>query len=888
MAMAGALSLWLAGDWTQVNPAKLLSLPLRISDSSKTTSPMGNANPASSDRPPLLASKPAEIPRQRDSLGRALPFREANLPPEILSKLRQAQPDSVFPLTLFPDVSFRVKVTGRWDDAQGVRVAMVLVDYPEGDRFFISWHQGSVRGLVEIASRNLAYEILQEGAAKAVVREWLLTDRVCATPQPDDSAVRGIPPALSSVGTNGLPQAIEPGQVPILRSNPSVNRVVYLDFDGETVTSTAWANGATIVALPARLTAAQIQEAWNRICRDFDPFAVNITTQRSDYDKAPTNQRTHGIVTRTDTAAPGAGGVAYLRSFFSSDPSFKHFWVFMDQGPKSCAEATSHEIGHTLGLSHDGRNAEGTNAREEYYEGHGSGSTGWAPIMGVGYYQPLSQWSRGEYARANNPEDDLAIISQNLNYLALDHSSTTNNPTTVNGDRADGRTERTDLADVFQIQLAAGSHTLVCTPAQHGNLDAKLEILDASGQLLVTSDPAGSVGATASFTLPVAGKVFIRVSPAGEGDPLGTGYSTYGSLGFYSLTGFGAQPPSPPLNLAATAVSGSQIRLTWTATPSATLYRIHRNGAEIGTTTTTEYLDKNLAASTPYTYQVKAENFYGFSGLSTAVWPLTLAGNEFLMDGTPDFSGYLLSNPGMTIYAAVRGTRLYVATWSPGNNNNGTSDHFILISDTLLGAASTAAPWGKLGLMAISGNKPYLAGESTTDYAGWFNVSGSNPLLKNPVNSGVMEGSMDLVQAFGAMPSQIYVAAVAYATADGGTLAAQAPPAVGTPDNNLDPGEFLMIPIAAIVDSAQDGTYDILDPARKFMIHAVSLDSSNRPLLAWKTFPGRSYTVWRRANLMETTWTQLRQSQAAPGEWEMIYTDTNAPTPRSFYKITSP
>jgi len=181
-----------------------------------------------------------------------------------------------------------------------------------------------------------------------------------------------------------------------------------------------------------------------------------------------------------------------------------------------------------------------------------------------------------------------------------------------------------------------------------------------------------------------------------------------------------------------------------------------------------------------------------------------------------------------------------------------------------------------------------LAGESTGDYAGWSNVLGSTSLFKSPVNSGVMEGSIDLVQNFGTMPNQIYVAAVAYGTADGGTLAAQAPPAVGTPDNNLDPGEFLMIPVAAIVDSAQDGIYDILDPARKFMIHAVSLDSSNRPLLAWKTFPGRSYTVWRRANLMETTWTQLRQSQAGSGEWEMTYTDASAPAPRSFYKITSP
>ncbi len=47
---------------------------------------------------------------------------------------------------------------------------------------------------------------------------------------------------------------------------------------------------------------------------------------------------------------------------------------------KYTAEAISHEVGHTLGLSHDGR----ITPSEGYYAGHGSGDTGWAPIMGVG------------------------------------------------------------------------------------------------------------------------------------------------------------------------------------------------------------------------------------------------------------------------------------------------------------------------------------------------------------------------------------------------------------------------------------------------------------------------------------------------------------------------
>jgi hypothetical protein len=68
------------------------------------------------------------------------------------------------------------------------------------------------------------------------------------------------------------------------------------------------------------------------------------------------------------------------------------------------AEAASHEAGHNLGLSHNGWSV---GAR---YQGHGSGATGWAPIMGVGYYKELVQWSKGEYTPANNAEDDFAVI----------------------------------------------------------------------------------------------------------------------------------------------------------------------------------------------------------------------------------------------------------------------------------------------------------------------------------------------------------------------------------------------------------------------------------------------------------------------------------------------
>ncbi|TJY38259.1 fibronectin type III domain-containing protein [Cohnella pontilimi] len=80
-------------------------------------------------------------------------------------------------------------------------------------------------------------------------------------------------------------------------------------------------------------------------------------------------------------------------------------------------------------------------------------------------------------------------------------------------------------------------------------------------------------------------------------------------------TGTGdTQAPSAPANLAATAVSASQINLTWTASTDnvgVTGYDVYRNGSLAGSATSTSYSDTGLAASTTYSYTVKARDAAG-------------------------------------------------------------------------------------------------------------------------------------------------------------------------------------------------------------------------------------------------------------------------------------
>jgi len=104
-----------------------------------------------------------------------------------------------------------------------------------------------------------------------------------------------------------------------------------------------------------------------------------------------------------------AGGVAYVNAW--GKPYYAPAFVFVKElgggaTTKPLAEAISHEVGHTLGLSHDGLWVS-SNSYMPYYQGHNL----WAPIMGVGYYKEMTQWSKGEYANATVTEDDLAVMT---------------------------------------------------------------------------------------------------------------------------------------------------------------------------------------------------------------------------------------------------------------------------------------------------------------------------------------------------------------------------------------------------------------------------------------------------------------------------------------------
>jgi len=403
--------------------------------------------------------------------------------------------------------------------------------------FYLLFEGKSVNGHILLRNTKKAYKYYSDEKGAVFVEETDINNVVCIDYK---QATSEIPDASNTAPSIANAAAA----VTDLQSFPGGNGCVLLDFDGQLVSGTGWNNGNPINAAPANLTDADKEKVWQLISEDYRPFHINITTSEAVFNTYPKTRRMRCIFTPTNTAAPGAGGVAYVGSFKSNDDT--PCWVF-NSGARAAGEAGSHEIGHTLGLSHDGR----TNPVEEYYQGQGN----WAPIMGVGYYVPLVQWSKGEYANASQKQDDLAIITSSaygLGYRTDDYGNTmaAAAPLTVNTTGSvnnAGLIERTGDVDMFAFSTSGGNLNLnFSSNAAYPDLDILATLYDKNGTVITTSNPTG-LNAAISSTL-TAGNYYVSVTGTGSGDPVTNGYSNYGSLGTYTITGTVTGGSTPTAN----------------------------------------------------------------------------------------------------------------------------------------------------------------------------------------------------------------------------------------------------------------------------------------------------------------------------------------------------
>ena len=421
---------------------------------------------------------------------------------------------------------------------------------------------------------------------------------------PGEAVLSDDPPelGLASVPVSPFPASL------VFHSRPGAANVLYLNFEGENVTNTEWNTYLGRSEIPALAFSSDsdystysdseqlaIKRIWQRIAEDYAPFNIDVTTERP----ATFTTRTAVALITRNTDANGeanpfstAGGVAYLNVFgTSSYAKYRPAWIYHNNfgsNESYTAEAASHEIGHNLGLSHDGK-TDGS----EYYGGHGSGDISWGPLMGTGYNRNVSQWCKGEYYLANNTQDDLATIAGKVSYRTDDHGNTAGTATalTISGstnivsttpenDPANtkpankGVLERNTDLDVFSFITGSGPVRLAVNPwimpsgTRGGNVDILLELYNEAGTLLQSTNSASQTTALLQTTLG-EGRYYLHVRASGAGDPFNsapTGYTVYGSIGQYFISGYVTEaisvvmPPLAELQISNLTQSGQTTR----------------------------------------------------------------------------------------------------------------------------------------------------------------------------------------------------------------------------------------------------------------------------------------------------------------------------------------
>jgi hypothetical protein len=309
--------------------------------------------------------------------------------------------------------------------------------------------------------------------------------------------------------------------------------VILLDFDGHTVSNTVWNSFGDIVCAPANLSSEAIATVFNRIANDYSPFNVTVTTDEALFNSTELNKRMRVIFTETWEWFGQAGGAAFLNTYgmTNNTPCFV-FTSLLNYNTKTIAEAGAHEMGHTLGLSHQSSYS-GTSMVNPYNYGVGSGETAWAPIMGCAYYRNISTWHNGATSNGYNAmQDEVAMLTNKLGSLTDDYSGTTTGAQTLSSSRNGIINTGTDV-DFFYVN-STGTSTITAAPASVGaenagsNLDIVLKVYNNSGALVNTINDPALLHASAVLN---AGEYFVSVSVAANPNA-----STYGMIGKYSIT----------------------------------------------------------------------------------------------------------------------------------------------------------------------------------------------------------------------------------------------------------------------------------------------------------------------------------------------------------------
>jgi hypothetical protein len=474
--------------------------------------------------------------------------------------------------------------TGTINSVQSLPTGTLIEgELPSGGSFSVHLSKTATSGHILFPKSFRALELRTEPTGETIMVERLLSDIICAPGIPSQP-VASIKALQTSTKVQRAP--LGPLTVPLLESLPNVpadgdtpevvHPVIYLHFvnhptNASTYDRGYWNAGKTFPVLNTTLDAADISYIHARVAEDFKPFKINVTTDPAVLDKAVKSNKNwvQVWITPTKTVAPKDGGIAVLGGFSSGQfastaPDLtkigvRHCWAFT-QEKTYCADTISHEVGHTLGLGHWGT------PTAEYYAGHGEGPLSWGPIMGAGTKR-VTQWSKaGSYykqvGKGNAQQDDLAVITraQNSVGFAADEDQNTRASASQlsvqqNQFTTSGVIHSANDVDFYSFTTSGGTVVATCNPSSVSpNLKVRLSLLTDRGFLIATASMDDRMeAAVAEASLP-QGTYYLKVEGAPHLIPttvapgrffvreVGTaleavGFTKYGSVGGYTLTG---------------------------------------------------------------------------------------------------------------------------------------------------------------------------------------------------------------------------------------------------------------------------------------------------------------------------------------------------------------
>jgi chitodextrinase len=242
------------------------------------------------------------------------------------------------------------------------------------------------------------------------------------------------------------------------------------------------------------------------------------------------------------------------------------------------------------------------------------------------------------------------------------------------------------------------------------------------------------------------------------------------------------QAPTVPTGLSASAVSSSQINLTWNASTDnvgVTGYKITRNGAQVGTSVSTSYSDTGLTGSMLYTYTVSAYDAAGNNSASSAAASATTpagpppppppppptSGQTLLTTQVPAMTGLndgVAYELGARLQSNVAGQITAIRFWKDASETGTHTGHLWSASGSLLATViftnETASGWQQQSLsipLTVTANTEYLVSVNTGNT---FYVATTGGLASQIVSGNLssMVGTNGRYGPMGSYPTQSF------------------------------------------------------------------------------------------------------------------------------------